>query len=122
MPFGWPAPRAHYRAPMQYPVGFDLKQTAQVRVAVCKGEQLTWHVRFQKATWMKASLLILIFLASAAPASAEELQISCETVRTYVAQVGVVQAKAQARAAGMTAQQERRARRCFVKTKEIATK
>jgi hypothetical protein len=70
---------------------------------------------------MKASLLILVFLASAAPASAYELQISCETVRAYVAQVGVMQAKAQARAAGMTAKQERRARQCVV-TKAVATK
>jgi hypothetical protein len=56
---------------------------------------------------MKIALLMLIFVATAGPALAGELQISCETV--------------QARAAGMTAQQERRARQCFV-TKEIATK
>jgi hypothetical protein len=70
---------------------------------------------------MKTALLMLIFLATAAPASANELQISCETVRAYVAQVGLIQAKAQAHAAGMTAQQERSARQCFV-TREIATK
>jgi hypothetical protein len=70
---------------------------------------------------MKTALLILIFLATAGPASADELQISCETVRAYVTQVGLIKAKALARAAGMTAEQEHRARQCFV-TKEIATK
>ena len=70
---------------------------------------------------MKTALFMLIFLATAGPALADELQISCETVRAYVTQVGLMQAKAQARAAGMTAQQERRARQCFV-TKEIAIK
>ena len=70
---------------------------------------------------MKIALLMLIFVATAGPALAGELQISCETVRAFVTQVGLIQAKAQARAAGMTAQQERRARQCFV-TKKIATK
>jgi hypothetical protein len=70
---------------------------------------------------MKTALLMLIFLATAGPAFADELQISCETVRAFVTQVGLKEAKAQARAAGMTAQQERSARQCFV-TKEIATK
>jgi hypothetical protein len=39
--------------------------------------------------------------------------ITCEMVRSYVAQVGLVQAKAMAEAAGMTAADERRARRCL---------
>ena len=79
------------------------------------------HAPLQKATWMKTALLMLILLATAAPASADEMQISCEMVRAYVSQVGLIEAKAQARAAGMTVQQERRARQCFV-TKKIATK
>jgi len=40
-------------------------------------------------------------------------QITSETVRAYVKQVGFVQAKAIACAVGMTAAQERRASRCF---------
>jgi hypothetical protein len=71
---------------------------------------------------MKTALLMLIFLATAGPALADELQISCETVRAYVTQVGLMQAKAQARAAGMTAQQERRARQCFVTKEDVAIK
>lgn len=69
---------------------------------------------------MKIALLILICLAATNPALADELQISCETIRAYVAQVGLMEAKAQARAAGMTVQQERRARQCFV-NKTLAT-
>jgi hypothetical protein len=74
-----------------------------------------------KETWMTISLLILIFLVTAVPASADEMQISCDAVRAYVAQVGLTQARAQARTAGMTAQQERKASQCFV-TKAVATK
>ena len=61
---------------------------------------------------MKNVLLVLIFIAGASPALADP-QITCETVRSYARQVGLVHAKAQARAAGMTAEQERRARRCL---------
>jgi hypothetical protein len=39
--------------------------------------------------------------------------ITCEMVRSYVAQVGLMQAKAMAQAAGMTASEERRARQCL---------
>ena len=39
--------------------------------------------------------------------------ITCEMVRAYVAQVGLDQARAVAKAAGMTASQERRARHCL---------
>ena len=77
---------------------------------------------------MKTALLILIFVAAGSPAStkphhayhssgqaarSESSHINCATVRAYVGQLGMVQAKALARAAGMTASQERRARRCF---------
>ena len=61
---------------------------------------------------MKTALLILVFVATACPALADS-QFTCETVRAYVKQVGFVQAKAVARAAAMTAAQERRASRCF---------
>ncbi|MGH6673342.1 MAG: hypothetical protein ACRECV_15405 [Xanthobacteraceae bacterium] len=40
-------------------------------------------------------------------------QITCGMVRAYVAQVGLAQARALALSAGMTAAQERRARRCL---------
>jgi hypothetical protein len=39
--------------------------------------------------------------------------ITCDMVRSYVAQVGLQQAKAMAVAAGMTAAEERRARQCL---------
>jgi hypothetical protein len=54
-------------------------------------------------------------LVAACPASAEAKRerITCETVRAFVAQVGVVQARMIALAHGMTASQERRARHCL---------
>jgi hypothetical protein len=79
---------------------------------------------------MKPALLMLIFVAGGSPAlakpyhahqnsgqaaRAESSHINCDTVRAYVGQVGLVQAKALARAAGMTASQERRAGLCFAK-------
>jgi hypothetical protein len=78
-----------------------------------------------KATGMKTALLIVIFVAAASPGSAADKQnldqprwddsshVNCETVRAYVDQVGLAQAAALARAAGMTAWQEWRARRCL---------
>jgi hypothetical protein len=80
---------------------------------------------------MKSALLILILVATASPLLAnpynvyqrsgravrgESSPINCETVRLYVGQMGLEQAKALARAAGMTASQEWRARRCLAKT------
>jgi hypothetical protein len=76
---------------------------------------------------MKAALLIMILVAAASPGSAADKQdlgqprwdesphVNCETVRAYVGQVGLAQATALARAAGMTAWQEWRARRCLAK-------
>jgi hypothetical protein len=80
---------------------------------------------------MKTALLMLFFVTAGSPVLAEPYHayqnsgqavrgesshINCETVRAYVGQVGLVQAKALARAAGMTASQERRARQCFAET------
>jgi hypothetical protein len=48
-------------------------------------------------------------------AQGESLNITCETVRAYVSQVGLVQATALARANGMTAAQEWRARQCLAR-------
>jgi hypothetical protein len=64
---------------------------------------------------MKTALLALILLATATPVLADDPdpQVTCATVRAYVTQVGLVQARAQARAAGMTAAQQRRARQCL---------
>jgi hypothetical protein len=42
--------------------------------------------------------------------------ITCETVRNYVSMVGLAQARAMARANGMTENQERRARRCLARS------
>ena len=80
---------------------------------------------------MKSALLILIWVASLSPllanpygdyqrsgraARGEPSSINCERVRFYVGQMGLEQAKALARAAGMTASQEWKARRCLAKT------
>ena len=80
---------------------------------------------------MKSTLLILILVVSGSPLLANTYgdyqrsgraarggpsSINCETVRYYVGQMGLEQAKALARAAGMTATQEWRARRCLAKT------
>ena len=79
---------------------------------------------------MKIALLMMIFVTTASPVLAnpyrtyqdsdqtpwdESSHIDCGTVRAYVAQVGLVQARTLARAAGMTAGQEWRARRCLAK-------
>ena len=79
---------------------------------------------------MKTALLLMIFVAAASPALAspyrpyqdsdqtqlgQSSHINCETVRAYVAQVGLMQARTLARAAGMTAGQEWRARRCLAR-------
>jgi hypothetical protein len=63
----------------------------------------------------KTLLLGAIALVAAGPASAHAKteRISCETVRAFVAQVGLVQARAIALAHGMTAAEERRARHCL---------
>ena len=75
----------------------------------------------------KTGLLLSILLASSYPAMAKHhfhhgeraasshSRISCETVRAYVAQVGLEQAKAMAQAAGMTGSEERQAAQCLEK-------
>jgi hypothetical protein len=72
-----------------------------------------------------ALLALIIFTTAVCPAvakpyvvhqrqnSAAHTAITCEMVRSYVAQMGVEQAKAMAQAAGMTAAEEIRARRCL---------
>jgi hypothetical protein len=80
-----------------------------------------------KKTWTKTYLLFLILVASSYPAiakhhshhrdraTASHSRLSCETVREYVAQVGLAQAKAMAQAAGMTESEERQAAQCLEK-------
>jgi hypothetical protein len=76
----------------------------------------------------KTGLLLSILLASSCPvmakhhrlhhserAAASHSRISCETVRAYVAQVGLAQAKAMAQAAGMTESEEKQAAQCLEK-------
>ena len=70
---------------------------------------------------MKIALLMLLLVATASPVlagphranRAEPSPITCETVRAYVSQVGLATATAIARANGMTAVQERKARQCL---------
>ena len=79
---------------------------------------------------MKIALLTMVFVTTVSPVLAnpyrtyhdldqtqwdEFSHVDCGTVRAYVAQVGLAQARTLARAAGMTAGQEWRARRCLVK-------
>ena len=74
----------------------------------------------------KTALIGLILVAAAGPVMAKSHRnyqqqnnagthssINCAMVRSYVAQVGLQQAKAMAEAAGMTAAEESRARRCL---------
>jgi len=77
---------------------------------------------------MKKAVLIALFLATAAcPVLAKSHRvhqwqnnagthssITCAMVRSYVAQVGLEQAKAMAEAAGMSAADEIRAKRCLL--------
>jgi fatty acid desaturase len=76
----------------------------------------------------KAGLLFLILVAASYPAVAKHNhhhhrerttssppRVSCETVRSYVAQIGLAQAKAMAQAAGMTESEERQALQCLEK-------
>jgi hypothetical protein len=70
---------------------------------------------------MKIALLMLLLVATASPVlagphranRAEPSTMTCETVRAYVSQVGLATATAIARANGMTAVQERKARQCL---------
>ena len=66
---------------------------------------------------MKTALLTPLFLASALPCRRlpprVKRGVTCETVRAYVSLLGLAQAKAMARANGMTAAQERRAMQCL---------
>jgi len=83
---------------------------------------------------MKTALLLLLFVAAGSSASAyphrgyhdssqaawgESSAINCETVRSYVSQLGLAQARALARASGMTASQEWRARQCLAKGADL---
>jgi hypothetical protein len=73
----------------------------------------------------RIALIAVILTAAACPALAKSHRVyqqnnpgahssvTCEMVRSYVAQVGVEQAKAMAQAAGMTAAEEARARYCL---------
>jgi hypothetical protein len=75
----------------------------------------------------KTALLIVVSLAVSCPAIAKQRHhhredtaashshITCEMVRTYVAQVGLVQAKAMAQAAGITESEKREAVQCLEK-------
>jgi hypothetical protein len=78
----------------------------------------------------KTAVLTCIFVVAAYPALAKHhshhhhhhdraasshSRLSCETVRAYVAQVGLAQAKAMAQAAGMTQSEEREAAQCLQK-------
>jgi ABC-type amino acid transport system permease subunit len=85
--------------------------------------------RARKAIWMKTASLLLLFVVAAGSSvsahphrtfhdssqAAWSSAINCETVRSYVSQVGLAQARALARASGMTASQEWRARQCLAK-------
>ena len=72
---------------------------------------------------MKPILPMLLFVLFASPAlagtlragGAEPSSITCETVRAYVSFLGLAQAKAVARANGMTAVQERKAAQCLAR-------
>jgi hypothetical protein len=72
---------------------------------------------------MKTALLMSLFLATASPVLAgphpanrdQSSTVTCKTVRAYVSLLGLAQAKAMARANGMTDVQERRAMQCLAR-------
>jgi hypothetical protein len=75
---------------------------------------------------MKTTLLMLILVATASPgwgksrterSASASTTITCNDVRSYVQEVGLAQARATARARGMTAAQERRAILCLAITR-----
>jgi hypothetical protein len=84
-------------------------------------------LRIWKNTCLQTCLLLSVFVVCSYPAIAKHhfrhgdrtttshSRITCETVRTYVAQVGLEQAKAMAQAAGMTEAEEREAAQCLEK-------
>jgi hypothetical protein len=103
------------------------------RVDVIELEALSNQGRYQiprGEVLMKVALLTLFVVASASPVLAsrhhayqdsgdtgfvETSAVTCETVRSYVRQLGLAHAKAVARANGMTPAQEWRARQCLAK-------
>jgi len=70
---------------------------------------------------MRTAILLVVFFGLACPAPARETEgrqsdvhyVTCDIVRAYVARVGITRARALAMAHGMTASQERAARRCL---------
>jgi hypothetical protein len=76
---------------------------------------------------MKTALMMLLLVATTSRALAEPRRseqyaghdrsttITCDTVRAYVGQVGLAQARAMARANGMTGSEERKARQCLAR-------
>ena len=72
---------------------------------------------------MKTALLILLFLVTTNPVLAGSTRfnrsppsgITFETVRAYVSLLGLAQAKAMARANGITPLQERKAMQCLAR-------
>src|SRR5580704_6110524 len=95
-------------------------------------QRQSWHdaaCESEGAAVMRPALLLLLVIA-ATPVSAHPQRtgpyadqaagsvtssINCETVRSYVLEVGLVQARALARANGMTPSQEWRAKQCLAK-------
>lgn len=70
-----------------------------------------------------AAIFALLFLTAASPAAAsarhvsgnsgKHLHVTCNMVRAYVAKVGMKKARATARSHGITAAEEKKARRCL---------
>ena len=80
---------------------------------------------------MRITRLMLLFVSATAPSWAsgrhtypdpsnatwsQPSSVTCETVRAVVRQLGLEHAKALARANGMTAEQERRAKQCLIRS------
>jgi len=89
--------------------------------------QKTANHKTWKNTCLQTCLLLSVLVGYSYPAiarhhfhhgdraSSSHSRITCETVRAYVAQVGLAQAKAMAQAAGMTEAEEREAAQCLEK-------
>ena len=97
----------------------------QLRSGSCcqKYAAVNWNSKDRGRDPMKIALVMLLFLTTATPVLAGSIgasrspasTITCETVRAYVSLLGLAQAKAVARANGMTAVQEREAAQCLAR-------
>ncbi|MGC2121718.1 MAG: hypothetical protein WA652_02580, partial [Xanthobacteraceae bacterium] len=87
---------------------------------------LRWGARTMKETALVAMMAVAVSCPSLAktlhhhhlpPTATSHSHITCEMVRAYVAQIGLVQAKAMAQTSGLTEIEKRQAMQCLRESK-----